>query len=135
MAILRKSVKVIMSKEDILKLRPKRGIDLLFEPIKTNSNIYIVTISGTNLNPSNPSEEVEESDLDELIADQLHVYSDRIREPKDLAKIPKVARQMAMSIDDIRLNENKYDFIRSKSKDKPATPLTPDPTFVTIDEG
>src|SRR5687767_4153080 len=116
MTIFRKSVKVIMSKEDILQLKPRRGIDLVFTPIKTNSNIYIVTISGTDLNPSNPLEEVEQNDLDEIIADSLNIYSDRIREPKELAKIPKIAKQMSMNLNDKRLDSNKYDFMRSKAR-------------------
>lgn len=124
-----------MSKEDILKIKPKRGIDVMFDPIQFNSNIYIVTISGTDLNPSNPLEECEKNDIDNFINDQLNIYSDRIREPKDLAKIPKVARQVAMNINDPKLDSNKYDFMRSKSKGKVATPLYPDPDFVTIDEG
>lgn len=132
--IFRKSCKVIMSKEDILKLKPRRGIDVTFTPIKTNSNIYIVTVSGTDLNPSNPLEELESAtDLDNFINENLNIYSDRIREPKDLQKIPKVARQVAMNINDKRLDSNKYDFMRSKSK--VATPSAPDEDFRTIDEG
>lgn len=122
-----------MSKEDILKIKPKRGIDVVFTPVKTNSNVYVVTISGTDLNPSNPLEECEKNDLDNFIAEQLNVYSDRIRLPKELEKIPKVARQVAMRIDDKRLDENKYDFLRSKCK--VATPQAPDPSFVTVAEG
>src|SRR6188472_3945237 len=99
MTIFRESCKVIMSKEDILKLKPRRGIDVLFQPVKTNSNIYIVTISGTDLNPSNPLEELEsKTEIDNFINEQLNIYSDRIREPKELAKIPKIARQVAMNI-------------------------------------
>lgn len=133
MTIFRKEIKCIMSKEDILKIKPKRGIDVLFTPIKTNSNVYIVTISGTDLNPSNPLEECEKSDLDNFIADQLNVYSDRIRLPKELDKIPKIARQVAMNINDKKLDDNKYDFLRSKSK--VATPSAPDENFRTINEG
>jgi hypothetical protein len=118
MTIYRKSVKVIMSKEDILKIKPKRGIDVLFEPIHTNSNIYVCTISGTDLNPSNPAEELEgPHDINNFINDQLYVYSDRIREPKELAKIPVTVRQIAMNLNDPRLNnDNKYNRLRSKAK-------------------
>lgn len=123
-----------MSKEDILKLKPKRGIDVVFEPVKFNSNVYIVTVSGTDLNPSNPIEELESAtELDNFINENLNIYTDRIREPKDLAKIPKIARQVAMNIHDKRLDSNKYDFMRSKSK--VATPMYPDEDFRTIDEG
>lgn len=122
-----------MSKEDILKLKPKRGIDVTFQPVKFNSNVYIATISATDLNPSNPDEECEMNDIDNFINEQLNIYSDRIREPKDLAKIPKVARQVAMNINDKRLDCNKYDFLRSKSRI--ATPLFPDENFRSINEG
>lgn len=136
--IFRKSVKVVMSKEDILSLKPRRGIDIVFTPEKTNSNVYICTISGTDLNPSNPIEELESvTELDNFINENLNIHSDRIREPKDLAKIPKIARQVAMNMNDPKLNPNKYDFLRSraiKSK-KFATPSAPDPNFMTIDEG
>jgi len=124
-----------MSKEDILKVKPKRGIDVQFQPVKTNSNIYIVTISGTDLNPSNPLEECEMNDINNFINDQLNIHSDRIREPKDLQKIPKIARQVAMNINDKKLDDNKYDFMRSRAKGKVATPVAPDPDFVTIQEG
>jgi hypothetical protein len=133
MTIFRKSCKVIMSKEDILKVKPRRGIDIVFTPIKFNSNIYVATISGTDLNPSNPLEELESAtELDNFINDQLSIYSDRIREPKDLQKIPQIARQVAMNINDPKLNSNKYDFMRSKSK--VATPSNPDESFRTIQE-
>jgi hypothetical protein len=123
-----------MSKEDIMKLKPRRGIDVLFEPVKFNSNIYVVTVSGSNLNPANPLEEIESAtELDNFINQNLSIYSDRIREPKDLQKIPKIARQVAMNIHDKRLDSNKYDFMRSKSK--VATPSAPDEDFRTIDEG
>ena len=106
-----------MSKEEILRLKPRRGIDIVFTPIKTNSNIYIVTISGTDLNPSNPLEECEQGDLDEIIADQLKVYSDRIREPKELKKIPEFARSVKMDIKDKRLQEsNKYNSLVNKGE-------------------
>lgn len=124
MTIFRREVKVIMSKEEILQIKPKRGIDIVFTPIHTNSNIYVVTISGTDLNPSNPLEECEQNDLDEVIANNLKIYSDRIREPKELAKIPKIARQMAMNLDDKRLDSNKYDFLRSRAAALTATALT-----------
>lgn len=134
MTIFRRSCKVIMSKEDILRLKPRRGIDVVFTPIKTNSNVYVVTISGTDLNPSNPMEELEsETELDNFINDQLNVYSDRVRLPKELDKIPKIARQVAMNVKDKRLDDNKYDFLRSKSK--VATPSAPDENFRTINEG
>lgn len=133
MTIFRKSVKVIMSKEEILQIKPKRGIDLLFTPIKTNSNIYVVTISGTDVNPSNPLEEINKNEIDELISNQLNIYSDRIREPKELAKIPKIAKQMAMNLNDPRLNPNKYDFLRSKARF--ANPMNEDQNFGTIQEG
>lgn len=106
-----------MSKEEILRLKPKRGIDLVFTPIHTNSNIYVVTISASDLCPCNPSEECEKNDLDEIIADQLKIYSDRVRTPKDLAKIPKVARTVQMNIEDKRLDTNKYDCLRCNCKD------------------
>jgi hypothetical protein len=123
-----------MSKEDIMKLKPRRGIDVLFEPVKFNSNIYVVTVSGSNLNPANPLEEIESAtELDNFINQNLSIYSDRIREPKDLQKIPKIARQVAMNIHDKRLDSNKYDFMRSKSK--VATPSNPDENFRTISEG
>ena len=137
MTIFRESCKVIMSKEDILKLKPRRGIDVLFQPVKTNSNIYIVTISGTDLNPSNPLEELEsKTEIDNFINEQLNIYSDRIREPKELAKIPKIARQVAMNINDPKLDSNKYDFMRSKAikEKKIATPNFPDEDFRTIQE-
>jgi len=124
-----------MSKEDILKVKPKRGIDVSFQPVKTNSNIYIVTISATDLNPSNPAEECEMNDIDNFISDQLNIYSDRIRESRDLEKIPKIARHVAMNIHDKKLDGNKYDFLRSRAKGRVATPVAPDPDFVTIQEG
>lgn len=134
MTVFRKSCKVIMSKEDILKIKPKRGIDVVFEPVKFNSNIYIVTVSGTDLNPSNPLEELEgQSEIENFINDQLNIYSDRIRETKELEKIPKIARQVAMNINDPKLDSNKYDFMRSKSK--VATPSNPDESFRTLQEG
>jgi hypothetical protein len=117
LTIFRKSVKVIMSKEEILSLKPRRGIDIVFTPIKTNSNIYIATISGTDLNPSNPLEECELGDLDEIIADKLKVYSDRVREPKELKKIPEFARSVKMDIKDKRLQEsNKYNSLVRKAE-------------------
>lgn len=122
-----------MSKEEILALKPKRGIDLVFTPIKTNSNIYVVTISGTDLNPSNPLEEVEKNDLDEIIADKLKIYSDRIRESKELAKIPKIAKQMSMNLNDDRLKSNKYNFMISKAKF--ANSLNENEDFGNIQEG
>lgn len=103
-----------MSREDIMNLRPKRGIDIVLTPTHTNSNIYIATISATDLNPSNPEEECQMDDLDEFINEKLNIYSDRIRDPKDLAKIPKVAHQMAMNINDKRLDDPKYDILRKK---------------------
>lgn len=132
-----------MSKEEILRLKPKRGIDLVFTPIHTNSNIYIVTISGTDLNPSNPLEELESSsEIDEIISNDLKVYSDRIRSPKELQKIPKVARHMAMDLNDKRLDSSKYDFLRSKATNKEKEENCDDcpteeesGTFRTIQEG
>lgn len=103
-----------MSKEDILKLRPRRGIDVVLTPIKTNSNIYIATFSGVELNPSNPLEEIEASDLDEELA-KLKIYSDRIRAPKEVDKIPKKARQMAIYLGDPELDKNKYNKLREKA--------------------
>ena len=108
-----------MSKEEILKLRPKRGLDIVLEPVRYHSNIYVATISGTDLNPSNPLEECEENDINELINNQLRVYSDRIRNPKELSKIPKIARQMGMDPKSKTLDSNKYDFLRSKAKKLP----------------
>jgi hypothetical protein len=126
--IFKKSVKVVMSKEDILNLKLKRGIDVTLTPVKFNSSIYIATFSGTDLNPSNPAEECEASDLDKEIS-KLNVYSDRIRTSEDLDKIPKTARQVDMHLGDKLLDGNKYDFLRSKAKNLKAN------GFATIQEG
>ena len=109
--IFKKSVKLILSKEEILGLRLKKGIDVSLTPVRYNSSIYIATFSGTDLNPSSPDEEREQSDLDEEIA-KLKVYSDRIREPDEVAKIPKKARQVEMRLDDPLLDSNKYAILR-----------------------
>jgi hypothetical protein len=114
MVIFSKSAKVIMSAEDILKLRPRRGIDVVLTPVSTNSNIYIATFSGVELNPSNPLEEIEESDLDKELA-KLKIYSDRIRAPKEVDKIPKKPRQMAIYLGDPELDKNKYNKLRDKA--------------------
>ena len=103
-----------MTKEDILKLRPRRGIDVVLTPVATNSTIYIATFSGTELNPSNPLEEVEESDLDAELS-KMKIYSDRIRNPKEKDKIPKKARSMEMMLNDPKLDGNKYDHLRGKA--------------------
>lgn len=115
MTIFKKSVKVVMTKEDILNLKLKRGIDVTFTPVKFNSSIYVATFSATDLNPSNPAEECEASDIDEEIA-KLNIYSDRIRTSEDLAKVPKIARSVEMHLGDPLLETNKYDFLRSKAK-------------------
>lgn len=122
MTVFKKSVKVIMSKEDILSFTPKRGIDVNFTPVKLNSDIYVATFSATDLNPSNPLEECEKSDIDEEIA-KLTVLSDRIRTPEDLAKVPPKARQVEMHLADPLLDSNKYDFLRSKAKSLKSTGL------------
>ena len=114
MTVFKKSVKIIMSKEEILNFRPKRGIDVSFTPVRYNSSIYIATFSATDLNPSNEKEEREASDLDEEIA-KLKVYSDRIREPDEVAKIPKKARQVEMRLDHPLLDNNKYEILRRKA--------------------
>ena len=108
-----------MSKEEILNLKPKRGIDIVFQPVKTNSNVYIATISGTDLNPSNPLEECEENDIHETINKYLRVYSDRVRNPVEMEKIPKIVRQMGINPNEKCLDGNKYDFLRSKAKKLP----------------
>jgi hypothetical protein len=128
MTIFKKSVKVVMTKEDILNLKLKRGIDVTFTPVKFNSSIYVATFSATDLNPSNPLEECEASDIDEAIA-KLNVFSDRIRTTEDLAKVPKTARQVDMHLGDPLLDPNKYDFLRSKAKN------LKDNGFATIQEG
>lgn len=119
-----------MSKEEILKLKPKRGIDIVFEPIRYNSSVYIATISGTDLNPSNPSEECEENDINETINKSLRVYSDRVRNPKEQELIPKTARQMGINPNAKCLDSNKYDFLKSKAKKLPGNSK-----LVNIQEG
>jgi len=101
-----------MSKEEILNLKLKRGIDVTLTPVKYNSNIYVATFSATDLNPSNPMEECEKSDIDAELA-KLHVYSDTIRSPDDFKKIPEKARVQEMLLTDPLLDGNKYDHLRS----------------------
>jgi len=103
-----------MSKEEILNLKLKRGIDVTLTPVKFNSNVYIATFSATDLNPSSDIEECEKSDIDAEIS-KLNVYSDTIRSPEDFQKIPKTARQQEMMLNDPLLDGNKYDHLRSKA--------------------
>mgnify|MGYP006264255559 CR=1 FL=1 len=93
MTIFRHSARCVVSREDILKYRPlKQGIDILWSPVRENSTIYIVTISGSSIDG------IEKSDIDEELA-RLEVIGDRIRTPKELKKIPdKAVTKQSLSL-------------------------------------
>lgn len=114
MTIFRHSARCLVSREDILKYKPlKQGIDILWEPTRTNSSVFIVTISGSSIDG------IEKSDIDEELS-RLNVMGDRIRTPKELKKIPKKAVTKQSNLNDPIFKENKdYEDLLSKLKSKP----------------
>lgn len=100
MVVYRKSVKVVASKEDILKYIPKKGIDVLWQPVKFNSSLYIVTLSCSSISG------VYKDDIDEELT-KLNVLSDRIRDPNEVRKIPKNANTVEANINDQIFRKNK----------------------------
>ena len=114
MVIHRHSARCMVTREDILRYRPlKKGIDVLFEPTRSNSSFYIVTISGSSIDG------IEQSDIDEELA-RLEVVGDRIRKPNELKKIPEKAVTKQANLNDPIFKENKdYEDLLSKLKSKP----------------
>lgn len=129
MTIFRHSARCAVTREDILQYTPKKkGIDVLWQPVKSNSSIYIVTISGSSIDG------IEKNDIDEELA-RLNVVGDRIRLPNELKKIPDKAVTKQSNIRDALFKNNKdYEDLLSKLKSKPV--LSPNGDLIaTIDEG